>query len=75
MSCIVYELFPNRTVTYTFKKPNKGRKSIIYSTNRKMFGKTGFLALLASGMGETFEAGELSRSQVSNDLPEHVQEF
>ena len=40
-----------------------------------MFGKTGFLSLLASGMGESFEAGELSRSQVSNDLPEDVQEF
>ena len=40
-----------------------------------MFGKTGFLALLASGMGESFEARELSRSQVSNDLPEDVQEF
>ena len=40
-----------------------------------MFGKTGFLALLASGMGESFEAGELSRSQVSNDLPKMFKSF
>lgn len=62
-----------------FKSQIKARESIIYSANRKMFGKAGslkdFWNPLASGKGEALEAGELSRSQVSNDLVEHVKEF
>ena len=44
-----------------------------------MFGKRldhwSILDFLASGEEEAFEAGELGKSQLSNDLAEHVKEF